>query len=148
SQERSIRAITVVRNMRILMHPTANAVTAVPSDDPVSTRCRVGFHRMADFPKPVSCPGCLQPYHQRSLGIIKQTTSLPGNGPYRVSPGRITVPTIQNRADIYGDDVSILQRPWPGNAMHDLLIDRGTNISPEAVISQETRNRPMFFHGI
>ncbi len=73
-------------------------------------------------------------------GHLRERGDLGGDLPDRDGGGRVAVPALDDGTAVDGDDVTLGEHPLPGDAVHDLVVDRGADRPREAVVALEGRH--------
>ena len=121
--------LAVVRHRRVHVHLGADPVADVLPHDPVpAAGPRARLDRVRDVAQPVSGPGLGQAGPQRPLTGPQQRGVLVADRPDADGAGGVTVPAIQDRAAVDRDQVSGREPGLgAGDAVHDLVVDRGAD---------------------
>src|SRR5438477_13008042 len=122
----------MIGNVRVLPHVPANPVPAVFLNQSKASLPRVDLDRMADRIEPCVRPRRVDARIERGFRVAQQSSGIFGNAADRIGPSRVAVVALDDRADIDGDDVAFLQDSGSGNAVDDLVVDRGADASSES----------------
>ena len=136
-----------VGDLRLLVHVLADAVADELLDDVEPLALDVAFHQAGDF-GPVAAAGHGADGQVEGLrGDVEELPDLGADGADGEGHGRVAAPAVELAAGVDRDDVSLLERPAVGDAVHDLLVDAGADDGRErrlplgrAGIAQEQRD--------
>src|SRR3990170_4905395 len=118
----------VVQDVGLLVHLGADAVPAVLLDDPVAALGPdVRLDGVADVGDAASEPGRGEAAPHRLLADPQQLSDLAGHLTHGDGARRVAAPSVQDRPAVDGDDVAVLQGARAGDAVHDLVVDRGAD---------------------
>src|SRR5690606_34151956 len=140
--------VTIVRHVGIFVESPADSVPAIALHDAVSARRRERFDRVPDLAEPVARLRGTNAFPERLLRVPKQLSGFVGDVPDRVGPCRVSMPSVDDRAEVERYDIALLQHPLPGESMNDLFVHGRANRAGETVIPEEVCQRPELFQGI
>ncbi len=84
----------------------------------------------------------LDPDLHRLIADAHQPRRLVVDRPDGVGAARVAVPAVKDGADVHGNDVTFPEDPLAGDAVDDLVVDRGADAAGEPVVALERRPRP------
>ena len=119
------------------MHPPADAVTDILPDDAVAVALGVFLNGMGDIAEAISLPRELDALEEGLLGHADQIQGLVGHLPAGVGAGAVAVESADERTHVHADDVALLQHPFAGDAVDDLVVDADAHTGGIAVVVQE-----------
>src|SRR5579863_41445 len=143
-QPRALPRRPVVWKLRILVHPRSNAVAHEFPNHRIAVLFDPFLHRCGDISEPVAGPNLLDRVLERLARHLQELFTPRRDFPHRDGQGCIREVALQLDAEIHREDVAFPQ-PARGrwDAMHHLLIDRGTHGTRVAPIALESRARTM-----
>ena len=97
----------------------------------------VVVHGVADVADELAGRQRGDPVPHGGLGDVGEPLVLGVGGAHDHGAGRVGVPAVEDRAAVDREDVPVLQDAVAGDAVDDLLIDRGADRGGEAVVAQE-----------
>ncbi|MPN63933.1 hypothetical protein SDC9_211700 [bioreactor metagenome] len=102
------------------------------TDDAVAAALGQPLDCRRDVAQPVSRPGLGEPFPEALFGGGDQAGDGRGDGTDRKGAGGIAVIAVEAGADIDADQVALAQDPpRRGDAVHDLLVERGADRARE-----------------
>ena len=88
-------------------------------------------------------PGVFQPLEEALLCHTDQVHVLVGHLPAGVCAGAVAMDAADVGAHVHADDIALLQYPWTGNAVDDLVVDGDAYAGGIAIVVQERGGRSM-----
>ena len=115
--------LTIVRDIGILMHRVAHAMTHVLAHDAIAAPFGKLLDRMADVTQVIPGDSLLDATPQAVARDLAQASHLIGGSSHVEGPSIVTHPAAKRRSSVDGDNIPLVQEDFRrGDAMHDLLI--------------------------
>ena len=131
----------VVGHLRLLVEAGADAVPHQLAHHPESRALRHLLHRVADIPDVVPHPGLGDRRGERLAGHRHQPLGLRRDLAHGDGGGRVGVEALQLHPHVHAHDAPLGKHPPDrGDAVDDLLVDRGAEGLGEAVEALERRH--------
>src|ERR671916_3449523 len=111
--------LPVVRDLGILVHLAADPVRDEVADHPVALRLGDGLYGVPHVPEPVSGPHGVRGRPQALLRDLQQPARRLGHLADGDRDGRVGDEALVADADVYGEDVAVLQPVGARDAVHD-----------------------------
>ena len=129
--------------LRRLVHMVTDAVTHILPHDGIAMRLGILLHSGRDVGQAIALPGVFQPLEEALLCHTDQIHVLVGHLPAGVSAGAVAMDAADVGAHVHADDIALLQYPWTGNAVDDLVVDGDAYAGGIAIVVQERGGRSM-----
>ena len=134
--------MAVIGDLRRLVHLGADTVADVFPDDGVAVTFHILLDGCRDIEQPVALLGEPDPLKKALSGHVDQILRLRGD-PAAGEGGRtVAVKPSNVRSHIHADDIALLQDPFAGNAVDDLVVDADAGAGRIAVVVQEGGTAP------
>ena len=144
-QARPLARPAVVGHRRLHVHARADAVPDVLLDDAVlvARGPHERLDRVADVGESVAGACSPKTGPEGLLGHARELPDIGGDVADEHRESRISVPTIDDRSAVDGDDIAIGEVAVAGDAVDDLLVDRDADVRGEPVVAEEGRGRSL-----
>ena len=116
--------LSIVRNVGVLVHHAANAMTHIITKHAVTVRLGEGLNGITDVPDMVTGNSLLDGSLKAIARNLAQGLGLGRGGADEKRPGVIADPTVENGSRIDGDDIAIAQdHIGVGNTVNHGIVD-------------------------
>ncbi len=136
-EARTIAALAVVRNLRLLVQLAADAVPDKLADHRVAVLDDVLLHRGGEVAEHPAVAGVVDRHVQRLLGRRHQVQGLLGDIAGRHGQRIVADPALVLDADVHLDDVAVLDHARSADAVDDLLVDRDADVPRVLAVAEE-----------
>jgi hypothetical protein len=137
----SVAAIDVVRHLGVLVHLSADAVSSVLADERVPARLGVRLDRLADLRQTGARSADRDGAVEALAAGVDQALRLLRHLADRDGDRGISDKSVESRADVAPDDVTLDEPTSSGDSVDHLLVDGETRARGEAPVALELRRR-------
>ena len=136
--------LSIVRNVGVLVHHTANAMAHIVAKHAVTVRLSEGLNGITDVADMVTGNSLLDGSLKAIARNLAQGLGLRRSGADEKRPSVIANPTVDNGSRIDGDDIAIAQdHVGVGNTVDHSIVDRCANSPREPAVSLKGRGAAM-----
>ena len=118
---------TVMEHLGIFVEVLADAMATEFPNHGVAVFLRVRLDGMADIAERRAGSDCIDTFPEALKGDVAETLGQGRNLANGKHPARVAIPAILNHRDVQIDDIALFELLVAGNAMADLVIDRGAD---------------------
>ena len=121
--------LAVIGDFGCLMHLVSDAVADIFSDDAEAVCLHIRLHSGGDIRQAIALAGILYALKEALLRHPDQPQRLVGHLTTGIGAGAVAVETADERPHVHADDVALLQHPFAGDAVDDIVsVDVGAFI--------------------
>ena len=129
----------VVRHLGRLVHLSADAVADILPHDGEAVLLHILLHRVTDVRDAAALAGVFDALEEALPRDVDEPLRLLGNLSAGVGRRTVAVEPADIRAHVHADDIALLQDPFAGDAVDDLVVDGDADAGGIAVVVQERR---------
>src|SRR5579872_1040995 len=126
---------TIVGHRRVFVQARADTVTDQGAHDRESLGLDVLLHRRAHIGDVSAWTHLVDAAYQRFSSDVDEVLRFLRHAAHRNRASHVRIPAVDARADVYLEQIALLQLASAGDAMHDLVVDRRAHRSAKAVIA-------------
>src|SRR5260370_27128958 len=136
---RTLAGLSVVGNLRVLMHAPANAMTDIVTHHRVSVLFGVRLHRPTNVAQMFSDSALFNGQVETLFSNSDQLQTILVNAPDGNCSCRISDKIIEGHSNIDGKNVAFLQFVTRRKTVHNLFVHRGANRTWTTIVTLESR---------
>ena len=141
-QPHAVAGLAVIRHLRILVHLTADSVSAVFPYNTVPTGTAIFFHGMGHIAE--ACPDLCRIDRSVKAGFChtQQVCRFFRNVAHGECVCRVADESVKSCTHVHADDVALADHAFvTGDTVNDLVVDRNAGTCRKTAVSQKGRNR-------